>query len=70
MINFHEVRDYFRWYNIYIIPETYLAMSYVVGECLKTAQMSLYTTNYGAKFVTLEEFESIQAQTTNIVSIF
>lgn len=70
MANFKEIRDYFRWYNIYVIPETYLAVSYVVGECLKISQMSLFTANYGAKFVTLEEFEAIQTQSTNIVSKF
>lgn len=43
-------------------------MSYVVGECLKVAQMSLFTYNYGSKFVSLEEFISIQNQTSNIVS--
>lgn len=44
-------------------------MSYVVGECLKMAQMSLFTSNYGSKFVSLEEFISIQNQTSNIVSL-
>ncbi|CAG9819626.1 unnamed protein product [Phaedon cochleariae] len=67
MENFQEIKKYFRWYNIYVVPETYLAMSYVVGECLKVAQMSLFTSNYGTKYATLEEFESAQTQTTSIV---
>ncbi|XP_074037842.1 dynein axonemal heavy chain 1 isoform X2 [Leptinotarsa decemlineata] len=66
MENFAEVRKYFRWYNIYVIPETYLAMSYVVGECIKASQMSLFTANYGTKYVTLDEFDSLQTQTSNV----
>lgn len=61
-------KSFFAWYNIYVVPETYLAMTFVVGECLKVAQMSLFTSNYGSKFVSLEEFISIQNQTSNIVS--
>ncbi|KAG5868936.1 Dynein heavy chain 1, partial [Gonioctena quinquepunctata] len=66
MRNFAEIRKYFRWYNIYVLPETYMAMSYVVAECLRVGQMSLFTMNYGTKYVTLEEFDSLQTQTTNI----
>ncbi|CAH1982455.1 unnamed protein product [Acanthoscelides obtectus] len=65
--NFQQVQKYYGWYNIYVIPETYLAMSYVVGECLKMSQVSLFTANYGTKYVTLEEFEALQIQTTSIV---
>ncbi|ERL92012.1 hypothetical protein D910_09334 [Dendroctonus ponderosae] len=63
---FLKKKTFFAWYNIYVVPETYLAMSYVVGECLKVAQMSLFTSSYGAKYVTLEEFNTIQNQTSSI----
>ncbi|XP_023309976.1 dynein heavy chain 1, axonemal-like [Anoplophora glabripennis] len=62
MRNFKKMRDYFRWYNIYVIPETYIAMSSVVGECLKVGQMTLFNANYGGRALVLEEFESIQTR--------
>ncbi|KAL1506671.1 hypothetical protein ABEB36_005994 [Hypothenemus hampei] len=64
---FQKKKLFFPWYSIYVVPETYLAMSYIVGECLKVAQMSLFTHNYGTKYVTLEEFNTIQTQTSNII---
>lgn len=64
------MRDYFRWYNIYVIPETYIAMSSVAGECLKVGQMTLFNSNYGGRALVLEEFESIQVQFANVVSVF
>nr|CAI5840362.1 unnamed protein product [Callosobruchus analis] len=67
MNRFQEVRKYYGWYNIYVLPETYLAMSYVVGECLKMSQASLFTASYGTKYVTLEEFDALQTQATSII---
>lgn len=70
MTNFKEIREHFRWYNIYVIPETYIAMSSVTGECLKVNQMTLFNSNYGGRALTLEEFESIQIQFANVVNLF
>ncbi|XP_056631499.1 dynein axonemal heavy chain 1-like [Diorhabda sublineata] len=67
IVDFTKIRDYFRWYNIYVLPETYRAMSYVNGECIKVASMSLFTANYGSKYVSLDEFESIQNLSTNVL---
>uniref|UniRef100_A0A6P7GR08 Dynein heavy chain 1, axonemal-like n=1 Tax=Diabrotica virgifera virgifera TaxID=50390 RepID=A0A6P7GR08_DIAVI len=67
MRDFPKVRDYFRWYNIYVLPETYRAMSYVNAECHKTAQMSLFTASYGSRYVSLDEFESIQNLATSVL---
>lgn len=66
--DFEKKKKFFAWYNIYVVPETYFAMSYVVGECLKVAQMSLFNASYGSRYVTLDEFHTIQTQTSNIVS--
>lgn len=68
MIDFVGMRDYFKWMTIYVIPETYRAIQLVIGECLKVHQMSLFTSSYGKKYVTLEEFEAVQQQVTNNVS--
>ncbi|KAF7272031.1 hypothetical protein GWI33_015147, partial [Rhynchophorus ferrugineus] len=65
--DFRKKKKFFAWYNIYVVPETYLAMSYVVGECIKVSQMSLFSANYGAKYVTLDEFNTLQTQISNIV---
>ncbi|KAK9870899.1 hypothetical protein WA026_009856 [Henosepilachna vigintioctopunctata] len=65
VINFEKKREYFNWMNIYVIPETYKAMEYVVSECMKVATMSLFSSNFGAKYVSLEEFESIQSLVTS-----
>lgn len=67
MRSFIGMRDYFKWMNIYVIPETYRAMFFVVGECLKGEQMSLFTKSYGIKHITLEEFDTVQTQCTNNV---
>lgn len=67
MDNFESSLKYFRWMNIYVVPHTHRAISFVVRECQKVAQMSLFTTSYG-KNVTLAEFQEIQLQTTNNVS--
>lgn len=67
MRSFSAMREYFRWMNIYVIPETYRAMGFVVGECLNVEKMSLYTNSYGQKHITLEEFDTIQTQCCNNV---
>lgn len=69
MHNFEGMKNYFRWMNIYVIPESYRAMSGVVAECLKVHQMCLFPTSYGKKYVTLDEFEATQVQVTNNVCI-
>nr|XP_022908003.1 dynein heavy chain 1, axonemal-like [Onthophagus taurus] len=66
MVNFKKRRDYFRWMNIYVVEHTHRAMCLVVGECMKVAQMCLFSTSYG-KNVTLSEFAEIQTQMTNSV---
>lgn len=43
-------------------------MAFVNGECIKIGQMSVFTASFGAKYVTLEEFDSIQSLTRNVVS--
>ncbi|XP_060531534.1 dynein axonemal heavy chain 1-like [Cylas formicarius] len=65
--DFAKKRKYYSWYQIYVVPETYRAISHVVAECLKMAQMSLFSANYGIKYVTLDEFNAIQSQTSNII---
>lgn len=68
MGDFKGMKKYFKWMNIYVIPETYRAMSGVVAECLKVHQMCLFPTSYGKKYVTLDEFEATQVQVTSNVS--
>ncbi|XP_044749962.1 dynein axonemal heavy chain 1-like [Coccinella septempunctata] len=65
VIDFKKKREYFKWMNIYVIPETYIAMEYVVKECMKVSTMSLFTASFGAKYVSLEEFDSIQSLITS-----
>ncbi|GJQ83086.1 DNAH1, partial [Trypoxylus dichotomus] len=64
MENFKSRIKYFQWMCIYVVPHTHRAIQFVVRECQKVAQMSLFTTSYG-KNVTLGEFHEIQTQTTN-----
>ncbi|RZC18431.1 DHC N2 and/or AAA 6 domain containing protein, partial [Asbolus verrucosus] len=64
-VDFVRMCDYFKWMNIYVLPEIYRSMYFVVGECLKIEQMSLFTNNYGIKHITLEEFDAVQSQATN-----
>ncbi|XP_030766886.1 dynein heavy chain 1, axonemal-like isoform X2 [Sitophilus oryzae] len=64
--DFINKKNYFAWYTIYMVPETHLAMSYVAGECIKMGQMSLFSTTFGAKYITLEEFSTVQNQTSSI----
>lgn len=66
MEDFDTMREYFRWKSIWVIPETNRAMSIVVWNCMKVAQMSTFTTSYG-KYVTLEEFEAAQLHVTDNV---
>lgn len=67
MKSFSGMSDYFKWMNVYVIPETFRAMFLVVGECLKVEQMSLFTKTYGIKHITLEEFDTVQSKcTTNV----
>lgn len=70
MGDYKGMRKYFKWMNIYVIPETYRAMSGVVTECLKVHQMCLFPTSYGKKYITLDEFEATQVQVTSNVSNF
>lgn len=70
MDDFVGMRDYFQWISIYVVPETSRAMNKVVSECLKVAQMSLFSVSYGKKYVTLDEFEAAQLQVTNNVITF
>lgn len=67
MKDYKSMSDYFKWVTIYVIPETYRAMTLVVGECLKVEAINLFTTSYG-KHVVLDEFEATQIQVTNNVS--
>lgn len=67
MENFQSSLKYFKWMSIYVVPHTHRAILFVVRECQKVAQMSLFTTSYG-KNVILSEFHEIQTQTTNNVS--
>lgn len=67
MEDFQGSLKYFKWINLYVVPQTHRALLFVVRECQKVAQMSLFTTSYG-KNVTLSEFQEIQTQTTNNVS--
>ncbi|KAI4462801.1 dynein heavy chain 1 axonemal-like protein [Holotrichia oblita] len=64
MEDFQSSLKYFKWMSIYVVPQTHRAILFVVRECQKVAQMSLFTTSYG-KNVTLSEFHEIQTQTTN-----
>lgn len=68
MPDFTGMKNYFRWMNIYVMPEIYRAMSGVVAECLKVHQMCLFLSGYGKKYVSLDEFESTQTQVTSNVS--
>lgn len=69
MGDFKGMRKYFKWMNIYVIHETYRAMSGVVAECLKVHQMCLFPASYGKKYVTLDEFEATQVQVTSNVGM-
>lgn len=68
MTNFSGMRDYFKWMNIYVLPESYRALCGVVAECLKVHQMCLFAVSYGKKYVSLDEFDATQTQVTNNVS--
>lgn len=70
MKDFAGMRNYFKWMNIYVMPETYRAMTGVVAECLKVHQMCLFLSSYGKKYVSLDEFQASQTQVTSNVSIF
>ncbi|XP_043666184.1 dynein axonemal heavy chain 1-like [Vespula pensylvanica] len=65
MKNFKEIKDYFHWYTLYVLPEVYEAMRCVVYECAYVSGMNLFVSNYG-KSISLNEFETEQNQTTTI----
>uniref|UniRef100_A0A1Y1N5M7 Dynein heavy chain 1, axonemal n=2 Tax=Photinus pyralis TaxID=7054 RepID=A0A1Y1N5M7_PHOPY len=69
MADFKNMREYFRWMSIWVIPETYRGMSIVHKYCMEAAVMSLFTSSYG-KHVTLKEFETVQSRTTDNVIVF
>lgn len=69
MGDFVGMKNYFKWMNIYVLPETYRAMTGVVTECLKVHQMCLFPTGYGKKYMSLDEFESSQTQVTSNVCL-
>ncbi|XP_018331814.1 dynein heavy chain 1, axonemal-like [Agrilus planipennis] len=64
MDNFEEAREYFRWMSIWVIPETYRAMSLVVEKCLEAERLLLFVTSHGGKAIKIEDFEAIQIQAT------
>lgn len=68
MLSFTEIRDYIRWWILYVIPESYRAMQLVVTECQKVEAMSPFTFNYG-KIISLNEFFAVQTHQSNNVSV-
>lgn len=69
MGDFVGMKNYFKWITIYVLPETYRAMTGVVTECLKVHQMCLFPTGYGKKYMSLDEFEASQTQVTSNVRL-
>lgn len=68
MSDFKKSLEFFRWYNVFCIPESHRALYLIVKECKKVENQLLFTANLGAKTVTLDEFESLQRQTSESVS--
>ncbi|KAF5270064.1 hypothetical protein FQA39_LY08476 [Lamprigera yunnana] len=62
MDDFPETSKYFHWMCIWVLPETYRAMSIVVNQCMEASMLCLFNTSYG-KYVTLDEFNEIQTRT-------
>lgn len=68
MMDFIIIKNLILQNNLYVIPESYQVMFLVEQECQKAENMNLFTASYG-KFVILDEFESVQSQTTQNVRI-
>lgn len=68
MIDFEGTRSRLKKWWLYVIDETYLGMMNVVKACLKLGSFNFFTASFG-KHVSLEEFESVQTNCTNTVSI-
>lgn len=69
MENFQETRNKLKWWWLYVLDETYLGMVHVVAACLSIRTLNFFTSSLG-KGVSLEEFESIQNNTTTSVCSF
>ncbi|XP_035733901.1 dynein heavy chain 1, axonemal-like [Vespa mandarinia] len=61
-----EIKDYFHWFTLYVLPEVYEVVRCVVYECAYVSGMNLFVSNYG-KSISLIEFENQQNQTTTMV---
>ncbi|RLU27110.1 hypothetical protein DMN91_000909 [Ooceraea biroi] len=66
MEDFTEMKRFFHWMILYVLPEVREAMQCVVVECLYVSNMNLFVSNYG-KSMFLSEFESQQLQETSTV---
>lgn len=63
--SFKEHRKFFKWFGL-LITDAIWAISDVVAECNKVMKMSMFSTSY-IKQLPIEEFESLQTQTTTNV---
>lgn len=70
MAHFAQTRDYFRWLNIYVLPDVYIAMVRIVKECMYAETLSLFTKSYGSRYIDLYEFNAIQKQNVDLVIVF